>query len=187
MDAKMAWYSVGASSTQLDSASSSYSLLHSIYGSQVSQLPFSDYDSEVSLNATQSEYHVPPRLSPTLKRRLSRPKSSPASVIAAREQLRSKPTSVPTRPGSALIRQPRPGSAARRIARGRPASAAVGRPTSAASTSVMRGGASPGRRRPKTAMGFVSSSSILDSRLNFCFYIRPSKNKQPGVEVSCSS
>ncbi len=153
MDSKLAWYSVGASSTQLDAGASSYSLLHSIYGSQVSQLPFSDFDSEASLIATRSEQHVNSRISPTPRRRLTRPKSSPASVIAAREQLKSKPTQQ-ARPGSALNRQPRPGSAARRIVRGRPASAAVGRPSSAAS--AMRGGSSPSRRRPKTAMGFVS-------------------------------
>ncbi len=167
MDSRLAWYSVGASSTQLDAGASSYSLLHSIYGSQASQLPFSDFDSDASLIATRSEQHVNSRISPTPRRRLSRPKSSPASVIAAREQLRSKPTQQ-ARPGSALNRQPtqqarpgstpnkqpRPGSAARRIVRGRPASAAVGRPSSAAST--VSGGASPSRRRPKTAMGFVS-------------------------------
>ncbi len=150
----MAWYSVGASSTQLDNASSSYSLLYSIYGSQASQLPLSDYDSEASLIATQSEQRVSSHYSPTPQRRLSRPKSSP-SVMAARDQLRSKPQQ-PTRPGSALSRQQRPGSAARRIARGRPASAVVGRPSSAAS--AVKGEASPSRRRPKTAMGFVSGN-----------------------------
>ena len=182
----MAWYSVGSSSTQLDAGSSSYSLLHSIYGSQASQLPFSDYDSEVSLDVTQSEHHVPPRLSPTLKRRLSRPKSSPASVIAAREQIRSRPTPAPARPGSALNRQSRPGSAARRIVHGRPASAAVGkRPTSAAST--VRGGASPNRRRPKTAMGFVSATCcfnvVLSLSTNPLFYFVRSKGLQVGLGV----
>ncbi len=157
----MAWYSVGASSTQLDNASSSYSLLQSIYGSQASQLPLSDYESETSLIATQSEQRVTTNYSPIARRRLSRPKSSPASVITAREQLRSKPQQ-PTRPVSALNRQQRPGSATHRIARGRPSSAAVGRPSSAAvgrpssAVSAVRGGASPSRRRPKTAMGFVS-------------------------------
>ena len=181
-DSRSPWYSGGHSRTDLE-AGSSVSLLHSIYGSQVSQLPFSDYDSDVDLLATKSDYLPANRRSssPALQqRRLTRPKSSPASVIEAREQQRRQHLTTSEggyggvvegdargtgaamrRPGSAMVRQ-RPGTASSRtrIARGRPASAAgsrAQRPSSAApSHFVGGGGASPKRTRPKTAMGIVS-------------------------------
>ena len=179
-DSRSPWYSGGHSRTDLE-AGSSISLLHSIYGSQVSQLPFSDYDSDVDLLATKSDYLPSNRRSssPALpQRRLARPKSSPASVIEAREQQRRQHLATSDgygvvemereahgaamrRPGSAMVRQ-RPGTASSRtrIARGRPMSA-VGsraqRPSSAATSHfVGGGGASPKRTRPKTAMGIVS-------------------------------
>jgi hypothetical protein len=180
-DSRSPWYSGGHSRTDLE-AGSSVSLLHSIYGSQVSQLPFSEYDSDVDLLATKSDYLPTNRRSssPALpQRRLTRPKSSPASVIEARAQQRKQHlatsdgygvveqrnthgASAIRRPGSAMVRQ-RPGTATSRtrIARGRPASA-VGsraqRPSSAAPNHfVGGGGASPKRTRPKTAMGIVST------------------------------
>ena len=170
-DSRSPWYSGGLSRTNLD-AGSSASLLHSIYGSQASQLPFSDCESDADLLATKSDY-LPPNLrssSPVLpQRRLARPKSSPACVIEARERQRRQMTAgkhedtVPVRrPGSAMPRQ-RPGTASRgksRIARGRPTSAAGSRgqrPSSAAPSHFAGGGgASPKRTRPKTAMGVVS-------------------------------
>lgn len=179
-DSRSPWYSVGQSASRTDlEAGSSVSLLQSIYGSQASQLPFSECDSDVDLLATTSDY-LPRNLrssSPVLpQRRLARPKSSPARVIEARERLRKQQQSVEgeegyygdgsavheaasrvRRPGSAVPRQ-RPGTA--RIVRGRPASAAgrrLQRPSSAASGHfVGGGGASPKRSRPKTAMGLVS-------------------------------
>ena len=178
-DSRSPWYSRGHSRTDLD-AGSSVSLLHSIYGSQASQLPFSDYDSDVDLLATKSDYLPTNRRSssPALpQRRLTRPKSSPASVIEAREQQRRqhlatsdgygvverdpRGANAMRRPGSAMVRQ-RPGTATSRtrIARGRPTSAAgsrAQRPSSATpSHFVGGGGASPKRTRPKTAMGIVS-------------------------------
>ena len=180
-DSRSPWYSGGHSRTDLD-AGSSLSLLHSIYGSQASQLPFSDCDSDVDLLATKSDY-LPRNLrssSPVLsQRKLARPKSSPASVIEARERQRRQYQQATTeeaglydvqestaarvrRPASAMPRQ-RPGTASgrARIARGRPTSAVGGgrqqRPSSAAPGHFLgRGGASPKRSRPKTAMGIVS-------------------------------
>lgn len=180
-DSRSPWYSVGQSASRTDlEAGSSISLLHSIYGSQASQLPFSDCESDVDLLATTSDY-LPRNLrssSPVLpQRRLARPKSSPACVIEARERLRRQQQSAEgedyygdgsvheaplrvRRPGSAVPRQ-RPGTA--RIARGRPASAVgrrLQRPTSAAPGHfVGGGGASPKRTRPKTAMGLVRECS----------------------------
>ena len=178
-DSRSPWYSVGQSASRTDlEAGSSVSLLQSIYGSQASQLPFSESESDVDLLATTSDY-LPRNLrssSPALpQRRLARPKSSPARVIEARERQRSQQQSVEgdsyygdgsavheaaprvRRPGSAVPRQ-RPATA--RIARGRPASAAgrkLQRPSSAAlGHFVGGGGASPKRTRPKTAMGLVS-------------------------------
>ena len=187
-DSRSPWYSGGHSRTDLE-AGSSVSLLHSIYGSQASQLPFSDYDSDVDLLATKSDYLPANRRSssPALpQRRLTRPKSSPASVIEARAQQRkqhlatssggyggvveiertTRGASAMRRPGSAMVRQ-RPGTATSRtrIARGRPASAAgsrAQRPSSAApSHFVGGGGASPKRTRPKTAVGIVSTNNIV--------------------------
>ena len=183
-DSRSPWYSGGHSRTDLE-AGSSVSLLHSIYGSQASQLPFSEYDSDVDLLATKSDYIPANRRSssPALpQRRLNRPKSSPASVIEARAQQRkqhlatsdgyggvveiertTRGASAMRRPGSAMVRQ-RPGTATSRtrIARGRPGSAAgsrAQRPSSAApSHFVGGGGASPKRTRPKTAMGIVSTN-----------------------------
>ena len=186
-DSRSPWYSVGQGGSRTDlEAGSSVSLLHSIYGSQVSQLPFSDCESDADLLATTSDY-LPRNIrssSPALQqRRLARPKSSPASVIEARERQRRQlqPTDGDgngdeylyeaaarvRRPGSAMPCQ-RPGTATgrARIARGRPISAR-GRPASALGSRIQRpssaapshfvggGGASPKRTRPKTAMGIV--------------------------------
>ena len=74
IDSRMPWLAVGASSTtDLDSASS-LSLLHSIYGSQASQLPFSESD----LGPRSSL--APASATPWRQR----PKSSPAATLAAR-------------------------------------------------------------------------------------------------------
>ena len=174
-DSRSPWYSGGRSRTDLD-AGSSVSLLNSIYGSQASQLPFSEGgESDIDLLATKSDY-LPPNLrssSPALpQRRLARPKSSPARVIEARErQIRQLSDGVGEsyggeatrvrRPSSAMPRQ-RPGTASgrTRLARGRPGSAAASRPqrpsSAAPSHFLGGGGASPKRSRPRTAMGIVS-------------------------------
>ena len=202
-DSRSPWYSGRQSRTDLE-AGSSVSLLHSIYGSQVSQLPFSDYDSDVDLLTARSDY-LPgadrrSSASALPQRRLTRPKSSPASVIEAREQQRRQQLATSSdygvvelestihvatsrRPGSAMPRgRPRPGTASSRtrIARGRPASA-VGsraqRPFSAApSHFVGGGGASPKRSRPKTAMGVVSQRRVVFVRMrkrSMCFFYLP--------------
>lgn len=92
--AKLAWYSVGSTSpSNLDlNSSSSASLLHSIYGSQVSQLPFSDYGSENSfLGDANLLSNKSGSLTNLQKKRCNvRPKSSPVSAMAAREQQRKQ-------------------------------------------------------------------------------------------------
>ncbi len=152
LDRRLAWLSVGASRTDLEAASSA-SLLHSIYGSQASQLPFSE--SESSLPATQSEF-LPRTMSPAAQRRYpSRPRSSPAATLLAREQQKQAGASRPggsvvggrrLRPATARSGGVRPGSAAPR-GRQRPSSAHPG-----------VGGAAPSRRaRPRTALGVVGA------------------------------
>ena len=170
-DSRSPWYSGGTNSRSDLEAGSSLSLLHSIYGSQISQLPFSDCDSDVDLLATQSDYLPTNRRSssPALpQRRLARPKSSPSCVTAAREQQRRQLSTDGARvgrPGSAMPRQ-RPGTALgrTRITRGKPIGAVgsrVQRPTSAVSSHFAGGGGANLRRiRPKTAMGFVSIQSL---------------------------
>ena len=140
IDSRIPWLSVGVSSTDLDSASS-LSLLHSIYGSQASQLPFSDYDSETSFPGTRSEC---PQTSASVQRR-QRPKSSPAATLAARELAARERQQQ--RPGGATGAG-RPTTARRR----RPTTAAQWRPSSAVPG---RRGGSAGRERPKTALGMV--------------------------------
>lgn len=154
IDSRMPWLSVGASSSTDLGSASSLSLLHSIYGSQASQLPFSDSDlgpRSPLAPASATPWH-------------QRPKSSPAATLAARTRARLQPqpggaTGRPTtaRPGGATGRPTtaRPGTATGRstIARSRrPASSVPRRPQSAF----------PGRRgggaRPKTAVGMVSNT-----------------------------
>lgn len=132
IDSQMPWLSMGASSTDLDS-SSSLSLLHSIYGSQVSQLPFSE--SDVSITGTCSEIPLTNPTSATDWRK--RPKSSPAATLAsrARERHQLRPEGAAGR--STTLRSRRPASSAPR----RPPSAVPGR----------KGGGA----RPKTALGAV--------------------------------
>ena len=76
----MPWYSSGSGDTDATSSSSA-SLLHSIYGSQASQLLFSDHRSTGegvrSEAATTNFRQRAPRL---------RPKSSPASTMATRQR-----------------------------------------------------------------------------------------------------
>ena len=89
--ARMPWYSMGSRINNEMDSSSSASLLHSIYGSQASQLTFSDHPSEYSLSGATNVYSLPGRGNSvtTLQRRSnSRPKSSPVHAITAREQQR---------------------------------------------------------------------------------------------------
>lgn len=132
IDSRLPWLSVGASRTDLESTSS-LSLLHSIYGSQVSQLPFSE-NSETSLVEVRSD--LLPSASPP-RHRLARPKSSPAASLVAREQQKRV-----QRPGSALQRPS--GAIGSRLRR--PASSHPGRRPS----SAYRGGGGA-RQRPNTA------------------------------------
>lgn len=145
IDSRMPWLSVGVSSTDLDSASS-LSLLHSIYGSQASQLPFSDYESETSFLGTRSEC---PQTTASAQRR-QRPKSSPAAALAAREHQQLRPVGAPGRPTTAG----RPATAGRPTTarRRRPTTAAPRRPSSAVPG---RRGGRAGWERPKTALGMV--------------------------------
>ena len=142
--ASLPWLSFGASRTDLHEASS-VSLLHSIYGSQVSQLTFSDYESETSLPGTQSEFLT--GSSAVAQRRLYRPKSSPAATLAAREQQKKQARPGSARPRGSHVHRGRPGSAA---SRQRPSSAFGG----------VGGAHSRQRSRPKTALGFVSHAAM---------------------------
>ncbi len=102
---KQAWLAApGASRHDVESSGSSVSLLHSIYGSQASQLPISDYGSETSWGRSQTELAGPARSVTSLpaRRMRSRPMSSPASVIAARQ--------VQRKMSSALVESPIIGS-----------------------------------------------------------------------------
>ena len=160
LDSRSPWYSVGASRTDLE-ASSSHSLLHSIYGSQASQLFYSDYDSETSLQGTRSTEYVPPNRTRS-QRALNRPKSSPASVIAARgEQRRIFVSSVnPPRPPSGMRQRPSTAAVASRssgIARSRPISAMGRQQRPSTAAAGYRGGATRARSiRPASALGIVS-------------------------------
>ena len=142
IDSRMPWLTVGSgSTTDLDSASS-LSLLHSIYGSQASQLPFSETD------LGPRSPLAPASATPWRQR----PKSSPAATLAARTRDRLlQPGGATGRPTTA-----RPGTATGRpsAARSRrPASSVPRRPQSA--FPVRRGGGA----RPKTAMGMVSNTN----------------------------
>lgn len=83
--ARMPWFSSGSRVTaELESSSSSASLLHSIYGSQASRLFFADYSSEEVL----SEMAPTSTTNLHTRTRHDRPKSSPVSVMATRMQRR---------------------------------------------------------------------------------------------------
>ena len=176
IDSRMPWLSVGAgSSTDLGSGSS-LSLLHSIYGSQASQLPFSDSDLGPRSPLTPA--------SATSWRQ--RPKSSPAATLAARTRSRLQP-----QPGGATGRPTtaRPGTATGRPTTARPGTA-TGRPTTARSrrpvSSLPRRpqSAFPGKRgggaRPKTAVGVVSNTLTTDNLLvQFCIFFSLSPSSPP--------
>ena len=136
IDSQMPWLSMGASSTDLDS-SSSLSLLHSIYGSQASQLPFSE--SEASITGTRSEVPLNPASAADWRRR---PKSSPAATLASRGRERHQLRPEGDAGRSTTLRSRRPASSAPR----RPPSAIPGRKGSGA--------------RPKTALGVVRTSAV---------------------------
>lgn len=97
--ARLPWLSRGAggSQTELESVSS-HSLLHSIYGSQVSQVLLASSDSNTNLADSHSAND----------RRLIRPKSSPATSSLKREKrnLAVPPSQrqVRTRPATAYAR-----------------------------------------------------------------------------------
>lgn len=158
-------------------SSSSVSLLHSIYGSQASQLLFSDNGSESSFSASK-----PGSLS-NMQRRMTtrvRPKSSPASTIASRMQLRKQsaveltvqrtPLQQQISPDLSPLELGRPGEVEGVEEVGRPIVRSAGgyirgtvRPASAAVTSQRsrRPPSASGQRkqgfsRPKTALGIVS-------------------------------
>ena len=164
IDSRMPWLSVGAgSSTDLGSGSS-LSLLHSIYGSQASQLPFSDSDLGPRSPLTPA--------SATSWRQ--RPKSSPAATLAARTRSRLQP-----QPGGATGRPTtaRPGTAT-----GRPTTARSRRPVSSLPRRPQS--AFPGKRgggaRPKTAVGMVSNTLTTDNLLvQFCIFFSLSPSSPP--------
>jgi hypothetical protein len=94
--ARLPWLSVSSKSSELESVSS-VSLLHSIYGSQVSQILLASDDSDARL---------PQRLEPTADRS-RRPKSSPAVTRLERLQ-RSTPSAdvaFRARPATARVRR----------------------------------------------------------------------------------
>lgn len=163
--ARQPWLAATGSCHEVESCSSSASLLHSIYGSQVSQLPFSDYSSEMGERRSQIELNLAVRSSKSATslngRTCSRPKSSPARVLAAREQLRRKISSTSSE-DTLVVSQtsiqsggksevPQGGRLVGRTRRPiRPGSATVSvrrRPPSASAYQ---------RSRPKTALGVVS-------------------------------
>ena len=166
IDSRMPWLSVGAgSSTDLGSGSS-LSLLHSIYGSQASQLPFSDSDLGPRSPLTPA--------SATSWRQ--RPKSSPAATLAARTRSRLQP-----QPGGATGRPTtaRPGTAT-----GRPTTARSRRPVSSLPRRPQS--AFPGKRgggaRPKTAVGMVSNTLTTDNLLvQFCIFFSLSLSSPPPI------
>ena len=93
---RQAWLAVpGGSRHDIESSGSSASLLHSIYGSQASQLPISEYSSETSWGKSQTDLAGTKSLA-GLPRRAgrARPMSSPASVLAARQTQRRVISSV---------------------------------------------------------------------------------------------
>lgn len=141
-NSRLAWMSVGASQTDLDSDSSS-TLLHSIYGSQLSRLSFCD--SEASLVSSQSEC-----TGAGLQGQRRRPKSSPAANYLARERQKER------RPGSSVNVRPTQRPVTARAGGRRPPSAAWRQRPASARPGV--GVASGGRlRRPQTALGMVSA------------------------------
>ena len=119
IDSKLPWLSSGGNRTDLDS-SSSLSLLHSIYGSQVSQVLQASDDSETNLFATSSESprHVDQHFPAQCRSR--RPMSSPAATRLERE----KKTRPSLRPASALRNRPQ-------TARVHPRPTPAGRPKTA--------------------------------------------------------
>lgn len=148
---RLAWMSVGASQTDLDSDSSS-TLLHSIYGSQLSRLSFCD--SEASLLGSQSE-----SATTGLQGQRRRPKSSPAASYLARERQKER------RPGSSVGVRPaqRPVTARANAGGRRPPSAAWRQRPASARPGVGAAGGGGGRggrlRRPQTALGMVSAGT----------------------------
>ena len=124
IEPRLPWLSAGGSHSELESASS-LSLLHSIYGSQVSQVLLASDDSDTSLLAVRSDTRWAQER-PTLDARSGRPKSSPAATRLEREKRKR----ASLRPASA---QHHPVPRARPVtARARPATArAAGRPRSA--------------------------------------------------------
>ena len=124
VDGRLPWLSLGGARTELESVSS-LSLLHSIYGSQVSQILLASEDSDPSfLNPRRAQE------GPVATRHSARPKSSPAicrferdkrgqtslqpaSAAGQKRQLRARPATARThisghgggagRPRSALV------------------------------------------------------------------------------------
>ena len=121
VDGRLPWLSLGGARTELESVSS-LSLLHSIYGSQVSQVLLASEDSDPSFfNPRRAQE------GPVATRHSARPKSSPAicrferdkrrhtslqpaSAAGQKRQLRARPATARThigggagRPRSALV------------------------------------------------------------------------------------
>ena len=101
---RLPWLSAGAVGTvELESASS-FSLLHSIYGSQVSQVLLASDDGDLSVDcqnrATFSHNAVRPKSSPaasrleTENRRKTSMQPSSSSALVQKRQLRSRPESA---------------------------------------------------------------------------------------------
>ena len=100
MASRLPWLSVGSSLSDLESASS-VSLLHSIYGSQVSQILLASDDSDVGLSRPVGGQE--PVLSADRSRR---PKSSPAVTRLERQQrwMPSSDVAFRARPATARVR-----------------------------------------------------------------------------------
>lgn len=101
IDPRLPWLSPSGNRTELES-SSSLSLLHSIYGSQVSQVLQASDDSETNLFATSSESPAQVNRHFPAQCRSRRPMSSPAATRLEREK-RTRPS---LRPASALRNRP---------------------------------------------------------------------------------
>ena len=98
MAARLAWLSGGGSCSELESVSS-LSLLHSIYGSQVSHVLLASDDDQGERQAPQD--------------RSGRPKSSPAATLLQRQAAARRPATARVRStaGSAPMAAVRPRSA----------------------------------------------------------------------------
>lgn len=83
---RQAWLVAPGSRHDIESTGSSVSLLQSIYGSQASQLPISEYSSEGSWG--RSDLAGGRSLTSLPRRPRSRPMSSPAGALAARQERR---------------------------------------------------------------------------------------------------